>query len=139
MHFIRHNNFAGFSFGLDRLNDLYEFIHECESPSFEFIDPDLEGLRVALRGYIQEFTSLVAFETFPTNTVGWNEVPEEWDDEQPERFEKVVNGLHDTAEGACDSYDALVRLATRKLGIIPALAQPGGAVDQGHSGPIANS
>jgi hypothetical protein len=123
LHFIRHNNFAGFSFNLDRLNHLYEFEHECENPSFEFIDPDLEGLRVALRGYTQEFTRLVAFETFPTNTVGWNAVPEEWEDEQPERFEKVVDGLHRSAKGACDSYDALVKLATRKLGIIPDLAQ----------------
>lgn len=123
LHFIRHNNFAGFSFKLDRLDDLYEFEHECENPSFEFIDPDLEGLRVTLRTHIQEFTRLVAFETFSTNTVGWNAVPEEWDDEQPERFERVVNGLHNAAKGACDSHDALVKLSTRKLGMIPGLAQ----------------
>ena len=72
---------------------------------------------------------LVAFETFPTHTVGWNAVPEEWEDEQPERFNRVVKGLHDAAEGACDSYDALVKLATRKLGTIPALAQPKNSAD----------
>lgn len=97
LHFIRHKNFAGFSFNLDGLEDLYEFEYECENPSIEFVDPDLEGLRVALRGHIQEFTRLVAFETFPTNRVGWNAVPEEWEDEQPERFARTVNGLHKAA------------------------------------------
>ena len=129
LHFIRHNNFAGFSFELERLNDLYDFEYECESPSFEFIDPDLEGLRVSLRDYIGEFTRLVAHETYSAHTAGWNAVPEEWQDEQPERFKSAVKGLHDAAEGACESYDALVKLATRKLGTIPALAQPKNPAD----------
>ena len=123
LHFIRHNNFAGFSFNLDRLNDLYEFEHECENPSFEFIDTDLEGLRVTLLSHIQEFTLLIVVETFPTNTVERNAVPEEWEYEQQERFERVVNGLHNSAKGACETYDALVKLYKRKLCIIPDKAQ----------------
>jgi hypothetical protein len=129
LHFIRHNNFAGFFFNLDRLNDLHEFEHECENPSFEFIDPDLEGLRVALREHIREFTHLIAYETFPTNRAGCNAVPEEWEYEQPERFDRVVNRLHDAAKEACGTYDALVKLATRKLGMIPGLAQEQNQLD----------
>jgi len=34
-----------------------------------------------------------------------------------------VNLLHDTAREVCANYDALVKLATRKLGIIPDNAQ----------------
>lgn len=123
LHFIRHNNFAGFSFETARLNDLYEFQHECENPAFEFIDSDLEGFRSALRQSIQKFTQTVSFQTFPSHIPGWNEVPEEWEYEQPDRFERVVNLLHDTAGEACATYDALVKLATRKLGIIPDSAQ----------------
>ena len=119
MHFIRHNNFAGFSFSLDRLRDLYNFHYECESPSFEFIDSDLEGLRASLCGQLSEFLRLIAFETFTTHTAGWNSVPEEWEEEQPERFERVVKGIHTASENICATYDALVKLATRKLGIVP--------------------
>ncbi len=121
LHFIRHNNFAGFPFELERLKDLYEFEYECESPSFEFIDPDLEGLRVSLRDHIVKFKKLLEYETFTTNTIGWNSVPAEWEHEQSERFERIVNGLHNATKLVCDSYDSLVKLATRKLGTIPAL------------------
>lgn len=120
IHFIRHSNFAGFSFDLDQLNDLHKFHYECESPSFEFIDSDLEGLRASLNSCVSEFLRLIAIETFPTHTVaGWNSVPEEWQDEQPERFERVVKDIHAAATNVCEAYDDLVRLATRKLGIVP--------------------
>lgn len=121
LHFIRHNNFAGFRFELERLKDFNKFEYECESPSFEFMDPDLEGLRVSLRGHILEFKRSIEYETFSTDTIGWNSVPAEWEHEQSERFEKIVNGLHNAAKLVCDSYDSLVKLATRKLGTIPAL------------------
>jgi len=129
LHFIRHNNFAGYSFKLDRLHDIFEFLHECENPSFEFIDSDLEGLRVVLKTHVQNFLQLIAYETFSTNTAGVNAVPEEWEDEQPERFKKVVAGLHDSAQEICNTYDAIVKLATRKLGIIPTAKQRVSPVD----------
>jgi hypothetical protein len=118
IHFIRSNNFAGFSFKLEDLDDLYGFYEECENPAFEFIDADLEGLRVSLLTHIKEFLHMIAYETFPV-IAGVNSVPEEWEDEQPERFMKVVKQLHSSAEKICDTYDAIVKLATRKLGIIP--------------------
>ncbi|MBU1183060.1 MAG: HNH endonuclease [Proteobacteria bacterium] len=131
LHFIRYNNFAGFSFQLDRLNDLYRFYDECENPAFEFIDADLEGFKVALFSHIKQFLHLVAYETFPAGTAGVNSVPDEWEDTQPERFDRVVKQLHDSAGSICDTYDALVKLATRKLGIIPKeMAQPSAAADR---------
>lgn len=119
MSFVRHNNFAGFSFELARLNNLYEFEHRCEDPAFEFIDPDLEALRAKLSESIDEFTLIIGIETFPTHQLGWNSVPEGWEVEQPERFRDVVSKLHGTAERVVDTYDTLVRTATRKLGILP--------------------
>ena len=124
LYFIRRNNFSGFSFELKQLDDLYEFMHHCQNPAFEFLDTDIEGLRVRLLELIQKFTHTIGYETFPTHTVGWNCVPDEWLDEQPERFNRVVNALHNTAESICETYDSLVKTATRKLGILPpAMAQ----------------
>jgi hypothetical protein len=117
--FVRTNNFAGFSFNLDRLDDLHQFEYRCTNPTFEFIDPDLEALRASLLEHIDEFTRTICTETFSTHTVGWNSVPDEWEEQQPQRFHEVVKKLHGEAKKVVNSYDALVRTATRKLGILP--------------------
>ncbi len=117
--FIRTNNFAGFSFELSRLDDLYEFEHHCKNPAFEFIDPDLEGHRAKLHALVSAFTTTIMTETFPTRNVGWKSVPEEWEDEQPERFRQVVTTLHETAKQIIETYSSLVKTATRKLGLLP--------------------
>lgn len=117
--FIRTNNFAGFSFDLSRLDDFYEFEYHCKNPAFEFIDPDLEGHRANLLSLIDSFTTTINIETFPTHNVERNAVPEEWEDEQPERFDKVVTKLHSTAQQIVETYGSLVKTATRKLGLLP--------------------
>ena len=127
--FIRANNFAGFSFELARLDDLYECKHQCKNPAFEFIDPDLEALRASLLELIDEYTMTIGVETFPTHNAGWNSVPEEWELEQPERFHRVVTKLDETAGQIVNTYGSLVKTATRKLGILPpqmAQQSPGG-------------
>ncbi|HDH17163.1 MAG TPA: HNH endonuclease [Gammaproteobacteria bacterium] len=117
--FIRRRNFAGFSFKLDKLDELYDFQYACDNPAFEFVDPDLEGLRSQLLEYILKFNGVVAIETFPTHSPGFNAVPEEWETEQHERFHKVVTLIHETAQNVCETYDALVKNAIRKLGVLP--------------------
>lgn len=117
--FIESNNFAGFSFELSRLDDLYEFEHHSRNPTFEFVDPDLENLRAALTAAIQKFTALIAVETFPTNSSDRNSIPEELESEQPERFHEVVSAIHGTAATIIDIYKSLIRTATRKLGVLP--------------------
>jgi len=117
--FVREHNFAGFSFERKQLNDFGRFIDQCKNPAFEFIDPDLEGLRLNLHQQMHVFMSTVALQTFPVYTTGWNSVPEEWESEQPERFDKVVTTLHQSAQKICETYDALVKTAKRKLGVLP--------------------
>ena len=119
IRFLRTNNFAGFSFENSRLNDIYNFVDNCSNPAFEFIDPDLEGLRESLLSNCHKLLHLIAFETFPVGTGERNSVPPEWEIEQPERFGKVVDSIHAATDAICETYDALVRTATRKLGILP--------------------
>jgi len=115
--FIRHNNFAGFAFYTDSLKNLANFTYQCDDPAFEFIDPDLEGLRSSLCKNIVKFMITIENETFPTNNPDRNSVPQEWEFKQPQRFKDVVESLHHEAQAICDSYDALTKLAVRKLGI----------------------
>ncbi len=119
INFVRSNNFAGYSFESAQLNDFRDFRHCCNNPAFEFIDPDLEALRAKLLALIDSYLSTIAIETFPTRTAGWNSVPEEWEDEQPDRFRRVVTELHDLAGRIVETYGALVKTATRKLGVLP--------------------
>jgi hypothetical protein len=119
IHFIRFNNYAGFSFPLDQHKNLHDFLRACEFPEFEFIDPDLEGLRGTLRKTVEEFVSMIGMNTWRVpGTEGRNSVPSEWEDQQPERFEEVVNRLHDLTTQICDTYDSIIRIARIRLGIV---------------------
>ncbi|MCA9178399.1 MAG: HNH endonuclease [Planctomycetales bacterium] len=130
--FIRNKNFAGWSFPLSQLDDLHRFEHQCANPTFEFLDPDLEGQRCELAVLIERFTMTISVETFPTATAGVNAVPEEWEFDQPERFERVVNELHRTAQAIVTAYDTLTKTATRKLGVLPVqVASPASGSEPG--------
>jgi len=120
INFIRTNNFAGFSFERSRLDDLHEFEYQCKNPAFEFIDPDLEALRATLLVHVDSFTLTITTETFAiSSNLNGSAVPDEWEDEQPKRFHKVVTEIHATAQKIVETYAALVKTATRKLGILP--------------------
>lgn len=120
INFIRYNNFTGFSFKWARLDDMSDFLYQCDNPALEFVDPDLEGKRADLLVNIQEFMAEISAETFPIGVSGFSMVPQEMELlEQRERFSSVVKCLHGKAREICENYDALTRLAVRKLGVIP--------------------
>ncbi|RCR70725.1 hypothetical protein [Larkinella punicea] len=116
IYFLRHNNFAGFSFNTDSIEDLDNFEHECNKSDFEFLNPDLERMKIELLNSVDHFTGQIAVQTFPTNN-GRQTVPPEWEIEQPERFWEVVNDLHRTKFQICDKYDELIKLGRRVLKI----------------------
>ncbi|HHV63782.1 MAG TPA: HNH endonuclease [Peptococcaceae bacterium] len=116
MEFIRDNNFAGFAFRYSRLEPINEFYHLCQKPEFEFLDVDLEGLRSKLYKLIENFRKEIAFNTFPVNSEMVS-VPPEWAFEQPERFNKVVDTIHELTGQIWDTYSDLIKLGRRKLGI----------------------
>lgn len=118
--FIRHNDFSGFSFKLSSLDDLHEFEYICKNPSFCFDDSELEQLKNELLMHVQGFTMLIAINTFPTHSIGWCSVPKEWEGDQPERFNCVVNSIHDSARSIVSCYSNMVLMIRRKLGVIPA-------------------
>ena len=122
LSFISTNNFAGFSFRLDNLNQLESFQNLCNNPAFEFIDTDLESLRASLLNEINRFQRLIGVNTFPTRNIGFSHVPPEWEEQNPQHFEKVVDEIHESAQSICSTYQQLNRMATRKLGILPSFA-----------------
>jgi broad specificity phosphatase PhoE len=58
---------------------------------------------------------VIAIETFPADTPGWRSVPSEWEEEQPERFQRVVKKLHALAGEIVDLHADLVRVGRKHL------------------------
>lgn len=119
LSFININNFAGFSFPVDYLDQLVAFQYLCDNPTFEFIDSDLESTKAELLNNINIFQGLIGQYTFPTGNGSRNHVPPEWEIQNPQYFDEVVNSIHKAAKSTCSSYQQLTRMATRKLGILP--------------------
>ena len=118
IQFLRTNNFAGFAFDWEELNDLHRFGYERSGPDHEFIDPEIESLRRDLQEKCNSLTGYLAMNTWAVGPLGegrYSSVPEEWESEQPERFQRVVATIHTQAQGVCDAYDQLIRTARRKL------------------------
>jgi hypothetical protein len=113
--FINRTNMAGFLFRNAELEPLFEFHERWNVPERQFITPGLETARQALWSKARDYLRLIAYETFPANTPGWRSVPEEWEEEQPERFQRVVKELHVLAGEVVDLHAELVRVGRKLL------------------------
>ena len=113
--FVDRTNMAGFPFPLAALDPLHQFYHEWNSPEREFITPEIEEAKKTLREKVQEYLTAIAYKTFPTAQTGWNEVPADWEEDQPERFAQSVKQLHTLAGELVDLHGKLVRTARSHL------------------------
>jgi len=115
IQFINDFNMAGWSFDDDKLDDIRNFYYQWIDPEHEFIDEQAENIRKELYAVVSEYYSVIATETFTTGTNGRRSVPSEWEEEQPERFRRVVNSLHDLAQKVVDKHKELMRYGIRKF------------------------
>ena len=107
--FLDRNNMAGFSFQLSELEPLDAFYYGWGKPEFEFINEELEQLKLSLWEATNRYLRIVAYQTFPTHNQGWNTVPPDWEVDQPDRFHKVVDELHEIAGEIVDLHRQLIR------------------------------
>lgn len=113
--FINRQNMAGWLFQEAEIDPLSEFHERWNTPERKFIIPELEVARQALWSKVREYLSVIAIETFPANTPGWRSVPSEWEEDQPERFQRVVDQLHALAGQIIDLHANLVRVGRKHL------------------------
>ncbi len=119
IHFIKGRNMAGFSFPSSRLEQLDSFWHEWTDADHEFLDQELEAQRRKLFELVDKYMTAIVTNTFSANSPGFQTVPPEWEIEQPDRFQKVVEELHDLAGKVFEAHQDLVRLGKAKLGVSP--------------------
>lgn len=117
--FIKTNNFSGFPFDLERLNDIDAFLDECENPGFRFSRLAIEQERIHLFVHLTEFRRAIGRNTFRiNNTKSHSSVPSEWEIHQPENFYKAVEEIESAATAACDAYTRLIEGGRSILGVV---------------------
>ena len=116
IRFLRDNDFAGL-FDLTELDEIKAFVHGCNGPDYEFLDPELETARKRFWNTGTALLSALGKNTFPAHGEGRQYVPPEWREEQPERFKHAVSEIHSAADAVCKAYDKLVRLARKRLAV----------------------
>lgn len=113
--FMKNHSF-GTPFFINTLDSIRDYRYESENnPEFEFLDSELGGLKLELDSHINKLYNLLAYNTFD---VGSNpnllSVPKEWQRNQPERYEEVVDAIHKESFEIVEVYNNLIRLARRK-------------------------
>ena len=116
IRFICENNFAGYPYISSMVYPLFDFEQESIKPEFEFIDKEMNKLLMQLKITIAQFNDLLASNSFPIDDK-LHQVPSEWEEEQSERFWRVVNGLHDLGRQMWEVWGVLVRTGRGKYGI----------------------
>jgi hypothetical protein len=115
--FVRSQDY-GLPFPREKHEDIRSFLSHSTKPEFEFIDIDLEGLRVNLVDSVREFLMAIGQYTFDYDRRdGWSSVPRDWAYRQREQFHQARKKLNALSYKVCESYDELIRLGRRKLGV----------------------
>lgn len=115
IEYMRVQDFGG-PFYVDILDPLDDYLHKSDNdPEFEFLDSDLNELKKELDYNIRTLLHTIGINTFK---LGINPtlfaVPREWREEQPERFNEVVNKVNHHANKVVEIYNELVRVARKK-------------------------
>lgn len=138
--FVRAHDYGG-TFDTERHEDFDEFLYFCERPECEFLDADLEGLRVRLEDEIKQFITAIAKHTFPLrNEIKKNRLPRDpmqdfellaWFKEkakdenelnelikqQREYIFRTRRELNNLAQQIYTTYDEFIRFGRRKLAV----------------------
>ena len=60
---------------------------------------------------------IVTYARTVKGSITYNAIPDELVEKNPNKFRRVVSNIHSAAAQVCETYDKLVRLARRSLGI----------------------
>jgi hypothetical protein len=115
---LRQHDFGGSPFYLSEISPLEDLAGR--GVEHEFVDDELEGLRITFITAAREFLSFIIKYTYPLSNGPRNVVighdEREYPD-APRRLERnaAIKDLNESATATAEAYDALVRRARRKL------------------------
>lgn len=98
-------------------NGLVAFLEEVPDVADEFLDADLEALRLALIDAVHAYTDHVGQWTFPRDRGEGNALPSEMKYGDSNEYQRRVSELDRESNAINDRYGELVRQGRRKLGV----------------------
>lgn len=113
VEFVRHWDF-GASFRLVDVSPVLTYCEVWRRPENEFLDPELESLRVRFGEAVEEFDHAV-------HQFMWSErpdrlsIPVEWKHSQLDRWLEAQETVNRSGEAVGATYEALIRTARRRL------------------------
>lgn len=127
--FLRETNLCG-SFETRRLEGMDTLLRLGGSLDVEFIDSELESLRKTMENDMWKLSRLIATQTSPiSGDAGWNRIHDPYagvfdfsfrggDEAQlhEQAWEKGME-MNEIATHICETYDELIRLCRRRLGV----------------------
>lgn len=113
--FIKDFNFSWFSFKSEKVNDLF-YISDTQinNPELKFLDKKLEKYKNELFSEIKKIVYEISTNTFPLRD-RYQTVPPEWEIEQPERFNEVVDNLHNYSSLIWGKYNNFIDYWRKKF------------------------
>lgn len=108
--FLAENSVAGLSFDPSELSDIFRFWHDWSDAAHQFSHPILERARRILHILVGQYQGYLAMWTSPTHN-GRQTVPQEWEEEEPTKFRRVVDELHRMAGEIVHFHQEFVSLA----------------------------
>jgi len=114
MLFIKQKGFVCGSFPDEIMTQILIFLGENDLPEFEFIDADLEGLKSELVSHFFSLNQLIHKNTFDAGPERQG-IPNEWEYQDPERFENAIDEFSKLTPQITKTYEALIKLGRRKL------------------------
>jgi len=112
---LRDHDFSN-AFDTEIIHNLYDFISKCRNSDFKFYNPKLERLKIKLKKEGEALQEMICMNTFPINE-RFNRVSIEWGENNKEEFKRLVNGMNKTADKIVETYDKLILVGRKKLGV----------------------
>lgn len=109
--FLRDHDFNGI-FDRQDCNSIYGFLALSERPESEFLNPQLEELRIALVQLAKKLATSIALKTFPRHGSFSSALPEAHiNDERPDWVSANATEINENATNFVGAFDTLVRQA----------------------------
>jgi len=99
------------------LDNFQKYFDEWDNAEHEFLDPELEKKQKYLRSLIGEYLRTMSVEAcFPVHPKSERcQIPKEWRETQPDRFNNVVKKLNSLTNDIFDTHQELIRIGRKKL------------------------
>lgn len=114
MNFIRDIDFGGWSFRFGKLDKVGFFPELIQDPLYEYLDADLESLKVSLADSISKFAS----DSIPylhSDDGKLVMIPPDWEITMPEKYYHAAEDLNEDTSDIWKKYCDYIKLCRRKL------------------------